>query len=78
MSSLLKLLEQQIPDSRFQTKLGNTRLYPFSDLKAGKALPFGETQFYMTYLRVYPPPPRDLTGAYRDCIVEPLLQNTVL
>ena len=32
-------------------------LYPFSDQKGAKTLPFGEAHTYMAFMRQYPPPP---------------------
>ena len=31
-------------------------LYPFSDQKGAKTLPFGEAHTYMAFMRQYPPP----------------------
>ena len=39
-----------------QSKMGQS-LYPFSDQKGPKALPFGAAHTYMAYIREYPLPP---------------------
>ena len=43
--------------TRFQTKVGKSIPYPYSDQNGPKSIPFVAAQIYMTYIREYHPPP---------------------